>query len=111
MAFPRGGEIEFIGGPIDGHLDTMEAPLEPFLGVKSVSASESRLLLAALVGLLRGSKQPVAIPFAIYELDCTGSRRCYRYLGTHAVTRQQFRTGCGLRTVVERLKETMRGRS
>ncbi len=94
-------EVEFLGGPIDGHVATMSMPLQPFLGVRAVAAAS---VLSTIAQFLRVRQPAGRLPLAIYELEqAVPSRQCYHYRGTQAVTREQLRTQADRGVVVQRL--------
>lgn len=100
-------EIEFFGGPVDGHIESMVLPLQPFLGVKTLADEHAASWLIRMVRMLRGRQPSASILLAVYELaEDLRSLPCYRYLGTQAVTSEQLRGECGLSQVVQQLRET-----
>lgn len=95
-----------MGGPLDGYVESMMLPLEPFLGVKTVPVDQSNTLVAILARVLRRERTD-SVPLAVYELvDGDHRPSCYRYRGTQAVTADQIRTGCGLSKIVQRYSES-----
>lgn len=100
-------EIEFVGGPVDGHAETMTSPPTLFVGVTTVARNPVRLLFASFKRLLTGRGRRMATRLAMYELDWDESslRPRYRYCGTHTVTSNPSRDGHGLSSV-ERVKVT-----
>ncbi len=86
MAVHMTCEVEFIGGPVDGQTDKLGRPLDPFLGIRSVTEADS--LWAAAWRLLSGHRQASHSAVAVYELQqLDDGRQCYRYLGTHVISR------------------------
>jgi hypothetical protein len=106
MAIHFDCEIEFFGGPVDGHVDLMTLPLEPFLGVATTPKKDVQTLLDLLSRWFRSRKR--GVPFAVYELDGDGEKLCYRYRGSHIVCEKRLHDESGVGPVVERFNRTIR---
>jgi hypothetical protein len=81
----------------------MVLPLQPFLGVKTVSTPDANLFFFAMLSRLFRRYRSETIPLALYELTEGRGRPCYRYLGTQAIREQQLRHGA-LNAVIQSLK-------
>jgi hypothetical protein len=111
MTSHLGCPVEFLGGPVDGHIEVMPAPLEPYLGLKTADVRETNVLLAALARYFPSCRPTRAMVLvAIYELEQRERKRPYYcYCGSLDVTPQQFRRGYDLDAVVRRMKNTTSG--
>jgi len=74
------GEVEFIGGPIDGHKCLRKFPPDPFLPVKIDSTSLAGRLFSYLTRLFARRIRASLIRLAVYELDWDGSPACLSVL-------------------------------
>jgi hypothetical protein len=96
MAVHSCGVIEFVGGPLDGHTEVKEAPLAPYIGVKTMVARRAssgwRRMLRKAGGLWRARANTRVVPLAVYELDVDDNEclPCYRYIATQAVSQQRL---------------------
>jgi hypothetical protein len=71
-------DVEFIGGPLDGHVELMNMPLRAFIGVRVMSVS-------SLASFLRKWLTRNSTAVSIYELGNNGSRIHYRFLRSQLV--------------------------
>ena len=93
--------VEFYGGPLDGHVEIMDLPLESFLGIKSIPVTHSNTFVSALLRFLhfRSSSNPT-VPLAFYKCDENDDMQpSYRYVGTRVVNRRQLQGGFRLNVV------------
>jgi len=79
MDFLRDGrEVKFLGGPLDGHLAVLCAPLAAFVAVKLPQLT----WWARIVGWW-SRKRTVRV--SVYELEVCGECFVYRYLRTQSL--------------------------
>jgi hypothetical protein len=71
-------DVEFIGGPLDGHVEVMNMPLRAFIGVRVMSVS-------SLAAFLKKWLTRNSTAISIYELGNNGSRIHYRFLRSQLV--------------------------
>jgi len=71
-------EIEFIGGPFDGHHQSLSIPVNSL--AETVALPVSRNIFRLLAGYHAAPDAP-ATSIAIYELEIIGSQRRYYFLG------------------------------
>jgi hypothetical protein len=71
-------EIEFIGGPFDGHRQSLSIPVNSL--AETVALPVSRNIFRLLAGYQAAPDAP-ATSIAIYELEIIGSQRRYYFLG------------------------------
>ena len=96
-------EVEFLGGPLDGHIEEMGLPLRAFLGVRIVAPSTPQSFLRSLLQRWRKSSRDTA-QISIYELGDQGARICYRFLRSQAVSEQSLSSGKAINTLVKLLR-------
>ena len=77
------GEIEFVGGPIDGHRQQMTLSKGYFVGVAMRSSLGLRGVFDRLLARLFQKGHPVRL--AVYELDEHEGQYRYRHIGTQLV--------------------------
>jgi hypothetical protein len=82
-------EVEFLGGPIDGHTESLTLPLHTYVGVKVLWNVEAE------------PSQSAATRIAIYQIDNSRSRVSYRFLRTQLLSDQTHLTDEALNTLVE----------
>lgn len=81
--------IEFLGGPVDGHVDLFQVAAKSFVLVESATRTPSgrwALLIRRL--LFRDHSQRATV--AVYELQSDGARYVYRYLRSMLATEAKF---------------------
>lgn len=71
-------EIEFIGGPFDGHRQSLSIPVNSL--AETVALPVSRNIFRLLAGYQAAPEAP-ATSIAIYELEIIGGQRRYYFLG------------------------------
>lgn len=85
-------QVDFIGGPIDGHVDQLSTPLEPLLGLKIARAWSVRRFWASLKELPFRWLNTQGVRLAIYELaEHCDATPYYRFLGTQIIFSDQIR--------------------
>ncbi|GAA4453532.1 hypothetical protein [Novipirellula rosea] len=72
--------VEFIGGPIDGHIDGVAIPMKPFVAIKTVPPDQPVSSLTMLWRLLRLPEHRPPAVLAIYEMQTRDSGPGYYYL-------------------------------
>lgn len=72
----RGTEINFIGGPYDGHVQTFVVPTDRLF--RKMAVPVNRNVFRALAGMPRGPEAP-ASSVAIYELVEDGNGWRYEF--------------------------------
>jgi len=82
-----GCEVEFLGGPIDGHTEVMTLPLHTYVGVKVMWCTEHDSFFQSLINRWR-SEPPTRI--ALYQIDQSSQRLCYRYLRTQILSPKEM---------------------
>jgi hypothetical protein len=91
-------EVEFLGGPIDGHLESLVLPLHTYVGVKVLWNTDAELPSSSL---LRSTQGTAATRIAIYQLDNTRSRVSYRFLRTQLLSDQSRANDVALNSLIE----------
>lgn len=85
-------QVEFLGGPIDGHVDCLNCPLNPLLGLKFNRPWSLQQLWSSLRDLPYRWRDAKAIPLAVYELaERDDGTPIYKFLGTQLVLKDQLR--------------------
>ena len=82
-------EVEFLGGPVDGHLESLSLPVHSYVGVKVLWSTETE------AGQSSDSQTPPSsrgTRVAIYQLDNSRSRISYRFLRTQLLSDQTTRS-------------------
>jgi hypothetical protein len=72
----RGTEVNFIGGPYDGHIQTFVVPSDRLF--RKMAVPVNRNVFRALAGIPRGPEEP-ATSVAIYELEEQNGQLQYRF--------------------------------
>ncbi|MGE0758508.1 MAG: hypothetical protein AB7F89_04905 [Pirellulaceae bacterium] len=96
-------EVEFLGGPLDGHVEEMGLPLQAFVGVRIVAQESASSFLRSLWSFWRRSPQP-SVQISIYELGQRGPRLCYRFLRSQAVSQDSLGSSRGIDTLVKPMR-------
>jgi len=91
-------EVEFMGGPIDGHTEALVLPLHTYVGVKVLWSTEEDV----------SAKQAAMSPsnssgtrIAIYQIDNSRSRVSYRFLRTQLLSDETRATDEVLKSLVQ----------
>jgi hypothetical protein len=86
---------------VDGHVETIPFPPDPFVCVKTIHPQRHIPLVRRLLARLRSS-QSLRIPIAVYELTEQGGRTFYRYIASQAVCERDLRSREALQAVRQR---------
>lgn len=81
--------VEFLGGPIDGHVETFGAPPEAFVCVKSYCPQRDGSVWRRLLGAFF-AQRTTRIPVAVYELVARGGQLRYRYVSSQLVCEEDL---------------------
>ncbi len=82
--------IEFVGGPIDGHVSHFVGPIKPFVGVKTQAVSADAKYLTAMLHLLLSRDKAHSRVLAIYELQTHNSLFSYHYIRSNSEKTTNF---------------------
>lgn len=97
-------EVEFIGGPVDGHREVMSLPLEVSIAVATIPLGDTRTPLAALLQSFGFGKKSSPRPVAVYELlKPHRAPPFYRFRVTFTVSEQQLRRPGGISALLQLL--------
>lgn len=90
--------VEFLGGPYDGLIESIEAPLQPYIALKMPGGSALEEFKRRVIAFLR-FQPPTPVHMSIYELGRKGARFRYHYCGTQAVDQAKLAKKRGLGTI------------
>ena len=77
--------VEFLGGPLDGHVEAMELPLRTFVGVRIANSQPQASLLLTMLKKWRQIKNGSTV-ISIYELGSDATRYYYRFLASDKIS-------------------------
>jgi hypothetical protein len=96
-------EVEFVGGPLDGHVEEMWLPLRAFVGVRIVTNRTPESFLRAWFKRWRPNDAQAAV-VSIYELGESGARVQYRFLRSQALCEKSLASHHVIDTLVKLLR-------
>ena len=91
-------EVEFLGGPIDGHTEALVLPLHTYVGVKVLWSLEDDDSQETPV---RSLPSNTMTRIAIYQIDNGRNRVSYRFLRTQLLSDQTRATEEVLKSLIE----------
>lgn len=71
-------QVEFVGGPLDGHQQTITVPVEELNEIATFPINRN---LFRLLGRRPGGKPHPVTSVAVYRLECDAQGRRYRFAG------------------------------
>ncbi len=74
-------QVEFHGGPLDGHFQTITVPVEELNEIATFPINRN---LFRLLGRRPGGKPHPVTSVAVYRLECSAGNCCYRFSGAAA---------------------------
>lgn len=95
-------EVEFLGGPVDGHVEAMLLPLHSFVGIKVLACEENDSFFQSLIK--KWHAKP-GIRIAIYKLGNTGTKLCYRFLRLQIMSEETLASDAAINSLVEQFSD------
>ena len=96
-------EVEFVGGPIDGHTEALVLPLHTYVGVKVLWSLEDDDAQNLSVRSSPSNPSPSSpmTRIAIYQIDNSRSRVGYRFVRTQLLSDQTRATEEVLKSLIQ----------